>query len=103
MTKTRQRNSSRSKKQCARRMRKKQTFLRQKDVVLSQINRRIKERFRQVGFAKWGKGQFAIYKPAMFLGPYDVPPGPLRNQCIKNMKKVRLTENSSSGVYNLWK
>jgi hypothetical protein len=52
--------------------------------VLAKIPENVKKEFRQVGFAKWGKD----FLPVMFLGPYDVAPGSVRDQWFEMLEKV---------------
>jgi len=54
----------------------KEQFEREKEEILSDVPEETKARFRQCGFATWGK----VVYPMIELGPYDVPPGPLRDQ-----------------------
>mmetsp|Transcript_5331 Transcript_5331/g.7911 ORF Transcript_5331/g.7911 Transcript_5331/m.7911 type:complete len:927 (-) Transcript_5331:116-2896(-) len=61
-------------------------FEEEKRRVLSMIPASVSKQFRTLGFAKWTKD----FLPVMFLGPYDVAPGPVRNQwmaMLKNTKK----------------
>jgi len=51
-------------------------FVRERDETLSQVPKDVKDRFRGCGFATWGK----VVYPIIELGPYDVPPGDLRDQ-----------------------
>ena len=59
-------------------------FVRERDETLSQIPKDVKERFRECGFATWGK----IVYPIIELGPYDVPPGDLRDQWFAMFENV---------------
>ncbi len=65
--------------------RPKALFEEERAKVLEQIPDECKKEFRTLGFGKWSKH----YLPVMVLGPYDVPPGPLRDQWMKNFDKVR--------------
>ena len=60
-------------------------FEKEKRQILSQIPSTVKAQFRSVGFARWTR---KVTLPVMFLGPYDVAPGKLRNSCIKKMLNV---------------
>jgi hypothetical protein len=59
-------------------------FVRERDEILSQIPEDVKERFRECGFATWGK----VVYPIIELGPYDVPPGDLRDQWFAMFENV---------------
>ena len=59
-------------------------FVRERDEILSQIPKDVKERFRECGFATWGK----VVYPIIELGPYDVPPGDLRDQWFAMFENV---------------
>jgi hypothetical protein len=62
----------------------KDDFLTKKRSVLSKIPHKVKSQFLQVGFASWlGK-----YRPVLFLGPYDVMPGKVRDRWFREFEKV---------------
>lgn len=61
----------------------KDEFTQQQQNILSQIPGRVKDRFLQVGFASWQK----VYLPVMFLGPYDVSPGSVRDGWMSAFEK----------------
>jgi hypothetical protein len=52
-----------------------------------------KERFLEVGFARWEKS----YLPCLFLGPYDVNPGSIRAQWLEAFYK--LGDNASNSKF----
>ena len=62
----------------------KDDFIIQKNYVLSTIPTEVKNHFLQVGFALWQKR----YLPVLFLGPYDVPPGIIRDEWLAAFEKV---------------
>ena len=62
----------------------KDDFIIQKNYVLSTIPKEVKNHFLQVGFALWQKK----YLPVLFLGPYDVPPGIIRDEWLAAFEKV---------------
>ena len=62
----------------------KDDFIIQKNYVLSTIPKEVKNHFLQVGFALWQKR----YLPVLFLGPYDVPPGIIRDEWLAAFEKV---------------
>eukprot|EP00551_Chaetoceros_affinis_P009436 CAMPEP_0203667664 /NCGR_PEP_ID=MMETSP0090-20130426/4462_1 /ASSEMBLY_ACC=CAM_ASM_001088 /TAXON_ID=426623 /ORGANISM="Chaetoceros affinis, Strain CCMP159" /LENGTH=325 /DNA_ID=CAMNT_0050531897 /DNA_START=21 /DNA_END=998 /DNA_ORIENTATION=- len=72
-------------------------FEEEKRKVLSTIPDSVKQKFRQLGFAKWNKN----YLPAMFLGPYDVAPGPVRNSYM-NMLKNKQTNKTEMPYLVFW-
>ena len=53
----------------------------EKQSVLDALPDTYRARFRQIGFAE-------ERRPVQILGPYDVPPGPLRKQWMAEFKKV---------------
>jgi len=61
----------------------KDDFIIQKNYVLSTIPKEVKNHFLQVGFALWQK----MYLPALFLGPYDVSPGLVRDEWLAAFEK----------------
>jgi hypothetical protein len=58
---------------------------RKKD-ILEQVPDEVKGRFRHLGFVKWSKS----YLPILILSPFDVPPGPVRQQWMKMFENVSL-------------
>jgi len=63
------------------------TYVREKNKILSKIPREVQAQFLQLGFADW----LGIYQPVLFCGPFDVSPGQVRDnwmdafrQCKKN-------------------
>ena len=64
-----------------------------KQLVLSMIPDDYKKCFLQIGFAKWaGSYQGHLkYFPVLFLGPYDVSEGPLRQKMYDEIKKAQKT------------
>jgi hypothetical protein len=67
----------------------KEQFEREKEEILSEIPKDVKARFRQCGFATWGK----VVYPMIELGPYDVPPGSLRDQWFSMFDNVSMTSH----------
>jgi len=68
----------------------KEDHLAEKQRVEASLPLRAKNRFLEVGFAKWGKS----YLPVVFLGPYDVSPGFVREQWLEAFDKVGGERNS---------
>ncbi len=64
---------------------RKELFEKTKKLVLDTTPDYMKKQFRQLGFAKWTTG----YLPVMFLGPFDVAPGTVRDQWFQMKAKVR--------------
>jgi len=58
-------------------------FMVEKENFLSQLPMKIKENFLELGFARWARN----YLPVMYLGPYDVSPGAIREEWMENYKK----------------
>ena len=54
--------------------------------ILTRIPLDVKSRFREVGFASWGK----VVYPVIELGPYDVSPGKLRDQWFAMFENVSI-------------
>ena len=71
-------------------------FETKKEEVLSMIPQDVKARFRQCGFASWGR----VVYPMIELGPYDVPPGDLRDQWFSMFENVSFTSHLRM-VYDL--
>ncbi len=71
-------------------------FEKERSEILSKVPDRVKNQFRQLGFAKWGKDVL----PVMFLGPYDVAPGSVRDTWMKMVKNVRI--GNLSGVVTFY-
>ena len=65
-------------------------FVRERDEILSQIPKDVKDRFRECGFATWGK----VVYPIIEIGPYDVPPGDLRDQWFAMFENVSCRASS---------
>eukprot|EP00588_Corethron_pennatum_P000533 CAMPEP_0194293106 /NCGR_PEP_ID=MMETSP0169-20130528/47165_1 /TAXON_ID=218684 /ORGANISM="Corethron pennatum, Strain L29A3" /LENGTH=575 /DNA_ID=CAMNT_0039041505 /DNA_START=37 /DNA_END=1764 /DNA_ORIENTATION=- len=59
-------------------------FKLEKEALLKQVDKSVKDDFREVGFAKWQRS----WLPIIQLGPYDVSPGPVRNGWMKIFKKT---------------
>ena len=74
----------------ARRAELKAKFEAEKRKVLALVPEVVKNNFRDVGFAKWGKEVL----PVMFLGPFDVAPGDVRETWMNMQKKVRKHANN---------
>jgi len=49
-------------------------FRLEKETMLNQVDKSVKDDFRKVGFAKWQRQ----WLPVIQLGPYDISPGPVR-------------------------
>lgn len=64
---------------------RKASFEKEKKKVLDSTPDYVKKQFKQLGFAKWSKE----YLPVMFLGPYDVAPGAVRDCWFQMKEKVR--------------
>ena len=56
-----------------------------KDAILAQVPSHIKANFREVGFYKQRLQN--SYLPVLCLGPFDVPPGPVRDEWVAQYKK----------------
>ena len=67
---------------------KKAQFEEEKRKILKSIPPDTKNYFRELGFAKWGRD----WLPCMFLGPYDLAPGPVREKWMEMREKVRKKE-----------
>ena len=52
--------------------------------ILSKIPNKVKNRFRQGGFSRWGKD----WLPALEIGPFDVEPGPVRSMWMEMFHNV---------------
>jgi len=55
----------------------------EKEALLLLKNGVDQSRFRELGFAKWNR----MFLPIIELGPYHVPPGPVRNEWIERFEK----------------
>lgn len=60
-------------------------FEQERDEIINNIPKEVKNQFKECGFAKWNKD----WLPIMFLGPFDVAPGPVRDQWMAMVEKVR--------------
>jgi len=58
-------------------------FIVEKENFLSELPINIKSHFLELGFARWAR----MYLPVMYLGPYDVSPGAVRDEWMENYKK----------------
>eukprot|EP00535_Pseudo-nitzschia_heimii_P006426 CAMPEP_0197189388 /NCGR_PEP_ID=MMETSP1423-20130617/19676_1 /TAXON_ID=476441 /ORGANISM="Pseudo-nitzschia heimii, Strain UNC1101" /LENGTH=852 /DNA_ID=CAMNT_0042641489 /DNA_START=112 /DNA_END=2670 /DNA_ORIENTATION=+ len=58
--------------------------LAEKRRVMTRIPQRAKDRFLEVGFAQWNR----TYLPVLFLGPYDVSAGPIREQWLEAFSRA---------------
>jgi hypothetical protein len=65
--------------------RAKKEFEEERDRTLKSIPKSYKSMFGQIGFVKWGKVDY----PVLILNPYNISPGPVRNQWLSMYKKVR--------------
>ena len=70
-------------------------FMTQKESVELKIPGCAKKRFLTVGFALWEKQ----YLPVLFLGPYDVSPGLVRDQWFQAFEKCTTNKNFPQIVY----
>jgi len=64
-----------------------------KQLVMAMMPDDYKKYFLQIGFAKWaGSYQGHLkYFPVLFLGPYDISEGPLRQKMYNEIKKAQKT------------
>ena len=62
----------------------KSDFDKYKADLLSRLPKRVKVRFRQGGFSRWGKD----WLPVLELGPFDVEPGPVRDMWLDMFDNV---------------
>lgn len=67
------------------------------EAILSQIPTHIKSNFMEVGFYK--QRQQNNFLPVLCLGPFDVPPGPIRDEWLSKFNKSSKVLNM--GVYFL--
>ncbi len=65
----------------------KKEFEAKKADILEQIPEVYKQRFRQIGFSMWSK---SVIYPILILSPFDVPPGPVRQQWMKMFENVSI-------------
>jgi hypothetical protein len=72
----------------ARWLKRKADFEQGRDEILDQVPEKVKARFGQICFSKWGKE----FLPLLVLNPYDVPPGVVRDQWLTMKEKVRTTD-----------
>jgi hypothetical protein len=68
----------------ARWLKRKADFENVRDEVLDQVPEKVKQRFGQICFSKWGKEML----PVLVLSPYDVPPEAVRDMWFAMYKKV---------------
>jgi len=66
-------------------------FLLKKERLEKKLPISTKKRFREVGFAKWGK----MFLPVLFLGPFDVHPGSIRRQWMEAFEKHKKEKEPS--------
>jgi len=79
------RESERNDPKCEEKVRQwKKEHLAEKKMVDSRLSKEAKNRFLEVGFARWGK----TYLPVLFLGPYHVCPGSVREQWLGAFSKA---------------
>ncbi len=71
-----------------RREKAKVVFEKERVEIMEQIPEKDKKEFRTLGFGKWGKD----FLPVMLLGPYDAPPGNVREQWMKMFENVRMNQ-----------
>jgi hypothetical protein len=55
-----------------------------REEVLGKIPNKVKSRFREGGFSKWGKD----WLPVLEIGPFDVEPGPVRSMWMEMFQNV---------------
>jgi hypothetical protein len=65
----------------------KNDFLSQKKDIMKQIPSDVKKIYFQCGFAQWGSKD-NYYLPVLFLGPYDVSPGDVRDTWLKKFYQM---------------
>merc|ERR1712238_168034 len=53
--------------------------------LLSRVPKKVKSRFREGGFSRWGKD----WLPVLELGPFDVEPGPVRDMWLEMFDNTR--------------
>jgi hypothetical protein len=63
-----------------------QQWEQEQNSVLEQLPKHVKEMFGHMGIAKFSKSSFF---PAIAMSPYDVPPGPIRENWFQMFHKVR--------------
>jgi hypothetical protein len=63
----------------------KKEFEQEREVILAQLPRKVKDMIGEIGFTKWGKINF----PVLILSPYDVPPGEVRDMWREAFERVR--------------
>ena len=59
-------------------------FERYKEDLLRRVPKKVKSRFREGGFSRWGKD----WLPVLELGPFDVEPGPVRDMWLEMFDNV---------------
>ena len=67
-------------------------FEKQRDDVMGRIPEDVKNDFRKVGFAKWGKE----FLPVMQMSPYEVAPGGVRDQWMEMFHNVSFLAGDGS-------
>jgi hypothetical protein len=55
-----------------------------RDVVLDEVLDKVKQKYGQICFSKWGKEIL----PVLVMSPFDVPPGPVREMWFDMYEKV---------------
>lgn len=55
-----------------------------REEILSKIPNKVKNRFREGGFSRWGKD----WLPVLEIGPFDVEPGPVRSMWMEMFQNV---------------
>ncbi|KAL7505489.1 hypothetical protein ACHAXN_004282 [Cyclotella atomus] len=56
-----------------------------REEILSKIPNKVKNRFREGGFSRWGKD----WLPVLEIGPFDVEPGPVRSMWMEMFQNTR--------------
>lgn len=60
-------------------------FFAEKYRILNALPNELKDTFLEIGFAKWNR----VYLPVLFLGPYDLSPGVVRDKWMEHFEKAR--------------
>ena len=68
-------------------------FKKKRQDMLAMLPDSYKSRFLQIGFGKWESSyhMHLKYYPILFLSPFDVSEGPIRQQTFKEIKKAKLS------------
>lgn len=77
-------SSSAAEKIEAKREAKRERFEKERDDILADVPKQVKDRFGKIFFSKWSINIL----PVLVLSPYSVPPGPVRNMWFDMYHKV---------------